>query len=201
MPRRRRADEAFGSAASAIGPITPDMSLFLVTRGQFSMIDMILHAIQQMGPSEISVWTWAIADYEVAAMAGLMGRGEITGGRLIVDQSADQRNSATIESWRQRFGGQSVRICKNHAKIARISNGSLKVLIRGSCNLNFNPRFENVDISEGGPEYDLVRRIEDEMPILDREYSHAEAQAASGLGRAFESKTLALFGTAKVWAK
>jgi hypothetical protein len=49
-----------------------------------------------------------------------MPREEITSGRLVIDASADRRNGVIIEQWRQRFGGQAVRICKNHAKIARV---------------------------------------------------------------------------------
>jgi hypothetical protein len=39
--KRNRAIEAFRSAGETIGPIEHGMSLFAVTRGQFSMIDMI----------------------------------------------------------------------------------------------------------------------------------------------------------------
>jgi len=56
--RGRRAEERFGNAASSIGPITPGLGLFLVTRGQFWMTDMILHVLSEIGDAEISVWTW-----------------------------------------------------------------------------------------------------------------------------------------------
>ena len=69
------------------------MSLFAITRGQFSMIDAIFHCLKEVGPASVSVWTWTIADYEVEAMAGLMARQEITAGRLVIDQSADRRNA------------------------------------------------------------------------------------------------------------
>jgi len=117
--KRKRVVEGFESAAHTIGPISREMSLFAITRGQFSMIDAIFHCLAEIGQADISVWTWTIADYEVEAMAGLMARQEITGGRLIIDQSADRRNGTIIEQWRQRFGDEAVRICKNHAKIAR----------------------------------------------------------------------------------
>src|SRR6188768_1607693 len=118
--RAARAREAFGNAAAAIGPIDPGLRLFLITRGQFSMLDMVLHVLEELGPASVSVWTWAIADYEVEAMEGLMARDAITAGRLIVDRSAEQRSAPTIARWRARFGVESVRVCKNHAKIARV---------------------------------------------------------------------------------
>ena len=105
----------------------------------------------------------------VEAMAGLMARQEITAGRLVIDQSADRRNGTIIEQWRQRFGDEAVRIVKNHAKIARVWNHDFRLLLRGSMNLNFNPRFEQFDLTEGGEDFDLVERIESELPVLGPE--------------------------------
>ena len=85
--KRKRVIEGFQCAAEDIGPISREMSLFAITRGQWSMIDAILHCLKQIGRAQVSVWTWTIADYEVEAMAGLMAREEITTGRLVIDQS------------------------------------------------------------------------------------------------------------------
>jgi len=199
--RSVRAEECFGNAAQAIGEIAPGLRLFLLTRGQFSMLDMVQHVLAQLGPSHVSVWTWAIADYEVEAMAALMASSAIIGARLIVDRSAEQRSSKTIQDWRDRFGVEAVRVCKNHAKIARIWNEDRRVLLRGSMNLNFNPRFEQADITEGGADFDLVTQIEDELPVLPSHCSNADATNASGLSRAYERSTLDMFGGLKVWAK
>jgi len=197
--RDRRARESFGTAAEAIGPIDPGMSLFLVTRGQFSMVDMIHHVLAEIGPAEISCWTWAVAEYETEMIESMLTSGMITGGTLLVDASCDKRNPHILERWRQRFGEKSVRVCKNHAKIARVWNGKRRVLLRGSCNLNFNPRFEQCDVTEGGEDFDMVERIEAEIPVLPRTYTNAEATAASGVDRAFEPRTLELFDQSKVW--
>jgi hypothetical protein len=199
--KRKRVVESFESAALTIGPISRDMSLFAVTRGQFSMIDCIFHVLKEVGPAAISVWTWTIADYEVEAMAGLMAREAITAGRLVIDQSADRRNGVIIEQWRQRFGDHAVRICKNHAKMARVWNDGFRLLLRGSMNLNWNPRFEQLDITEGGADFDLVERIESELPVLGRKWSNAEAEAASGVSKAFETSQLKMFRGLKTWAK
>lgn len=199
--KRKRVIESFQSAGQAIGPVEPGMSVFAVTRGQFSMIDCILYCLSQTGPADVSVWTWAIADYEVEAMEGLIGRREITSGRLVIDQSADRRNPVIIERWRRRFGPEAVRICKNHAKIARAWNDRYRILLRGSMNLNWNPRFEQLDVTEGGEDFDLVKRIEDELPVLPSQYSNAEAEAATGISKAWEAGQLEMFRGLKTWAK
>jgi hypothetical protein len=51
--------ESFGLASSAIGSITPGMALFAVTRGQWSMIDAILHVQERNGTVEM---TWQNPD-------------------------------------------------------------------------------------------------------------------------------------------
>lgn len=199
--KRKRVVESFRSAAQAIGPLSKDVSVFAVTRGQWSMIDAILHCLSELGPSEVSVWTWTIADYEIEAMGGLMARSEITAATLVIDQSADRRNADTIDKWRQRFGANSVRIVKNHAKIARVWNRDLRLLLRGSMNLNFNPRFEQFDLTEGGEDFELVERLESELPVLPARYSNAEVEAATKVSQAFDRQQLEMFRGTKVWGK
>ena len=63
--RRAVARESFANAAETIGPCKPGMSLFAITRGQWSMIDAVLHVLDQVGPAAVSLWTWTIAEYEV----------------------------------------------------------------------------------------------------------------------------------------
>ena len=48
--RRKRVVESFENAATCIGPIEKEMSLFAITRGQFSMIDAIFHCLHAIGP-------------------------------------------------------------------------------------------------------------------------------------------------------
>ncbi len=177
------------------------MALFAVTRGQFSMLDMVLHVLNEIGQSHVSIFTWAIADYEVEAMCGLMARKEILSGTLIIDQSADKRNPLVIEQWRSRFGDENVKICRNHAKIARVWNDEFRLLLRGSLNLNWNPRYEQIDITEGGPDFDLVAKIESELKTLPRAYSNADVESASGLNKAWELGQLQMFQGVKTWAK
>jgi hypothetical protein len=59
--RRKRVVESFENAAKCIGPIEKDMSLFAITRGQFSMIDAIFHVLHEARTAAISVWTSTVA--------------------------------------------------------------------------------------------------------------------------------------------
>lgn len=199
--RRKRAVESFGSAQDCIGQIEKDMSLFAVTRGQFSMLDILSVIIKQVGPCSISVWTWAIADYEVECMEAFLKNESIKAGRLVIDRAAEVKNDAIISKWRTVFGKDTVRVCKNHAKIATVQTENFRILVRGSMNLNFNPRFEQFDITEGGPDFDLIEKIENELPVLRPKCSNLEAMNSSQLGLAFEASAMKVFQGVKPWAK
>ena len=198
--RRARAVESFGSAADCIGSVEPGMSLFAVTRGQFSMLDIVSVLIKAAGHGcAVSVWTWALAEYEVACFEAFMQSDEIASAVLVVDRSAEQKNASVLESWRARFGNDAVRVCKNHAKIATVTGGDLRLLARGSMNLNYNPRFEQFDITEGGEDYELVASIEAGLPVLPAKCSNTEARAASGVNAGFGLEELTMFRGVKPW--
>ena len=198
--RRTAARESFANAAETIGECTAGMSLFAITRGQWSMIDAVLHCLDQVGRSKVSLWTWTVAEYEVQVLTRLRIDERITEGRLVIDHGARVKNSAIIADWKNQFGAGSVRYVINHAKIATVeSESGLRFLLRGSMNLNYNPRFEQFDITEGGPEFDLVREIEDELPTLGDNCSGAEVYAASKMENAFAPEQLTLFNTVKTW--
>ena len=60
-----------------------------------------------------------------------------------------------------------MRYVVNHSKIVTIRSDRFRLLLRGSMNLNFNPRFEQFDLTEGGEDFEMVKRIEAELPILE----------------------------------
>ena len=68
-------------------------------------------------------------------------------------------------------------------------------------NLNFNPRFEQFDLTEGGQDFDLVAEIEADLPVLGPDCTRAEADMATGVGGAFEQSTLDIFKGRATWGK
>ncbi|MFN8525101.1 MAG: hypothetical protein U0821_18550 [Chloroflexota bacterium] len=198
--REQRAVESFRLASEAIGQITPGMAVFALTRGQWSMVDALLACIQRCAPASISVWTWTIASYEVDSLARLH-RDAVQDARLVIDGGARNKNAAIIRGWQARYGTDSVRYVRNHAKLARVEGNGLRLLLRGSMNLNHNPRLEQFDLSEGGPAYDLVRRAEEALPSLPNDATDADVYAATGVSRAWTQGDLAPFAGVKVWAK
>lgn len=199
--REKKAIECFKSAELSIGPIEKNMSIFGITRGQFSMIDVVLYTLEGLDDCELSLWTWCIADYEVKCIQALMESGKLKKATLIIDSSARGKNSDILNDWIEKFGIESVRFVVNHSKIATIKSGDLEFLIRGSMNLNNNPRFEQFDIDEGCDGFNLVKEIESELPILQLNHSSQESRKASKINESWTQEELIPFTKTKVWAK
>lgn len=192
--RKMRAAETFASAAAAIGPIERGMYCFLLTRGQFSLIDIVHHVVNQLGPGcHASLWTWAISHYESESLGSLLVRGELASFRMIVDYSCAKREVGLLNRFRDQFGDDCIRVLKTHCKIVRLWQDGpegLRILGHGSCNLNSNPRFEQVSITEGGPEFEVVAGVEAGLPVLPRVPSHDQVLQATGLGPAWSDADL-----------
>ena len=219
IQRATQSVQAFKTAADCIGTIEPGVHVFAVTRGQFSMIDCIHHCIRELGPCNLSVWTWCIADYEIETFESLLRSQQITGATLVIDRAGEQqvaktrsfrdgsigraeRQGALMTRWRNKFGPESIKVVLNHAKIATLDNGKMKVVIRGSMNLNHNPRFEQLDVTEGAGPFDLIREIEQGLPNLPANYTRAEVEAATGAHSLFTPEELLPFqGDLKIWKK
>lgn len=186
--RARRAVESCRTASEAIGRIEPGIAVFAVTRGQWSMLDAIVAVLDQVGPAHVSVWTWRVSVFDVEVLARRRDEGDVLSCRLIVDGGgarmlggdADRPGADAVAEWIRRHGAGSVRYIRNHAKIARVWNDSWRLLLRGSMNLNENTRFEQFDLTEGGADFDVVTRVEDALPVFERD-DFAGMAAATGL--------------------
>lgn len=198
--RRDTAIESFRNAGETLGELRHGMALFAITRGQWSMIDAVLHVLACVGEgAAISLWTWTVAEYEVETLTRLQNDRRIRDGLLVIDGGARAKNAGLIAEWKKVFGELSVRYVRNHSKIATVSGNGWRFLLRGSMNLNWNPRFEQFDLTEGGADFDLVREIEGELLVLQDDASNSEVLNATKVLKAFDPETLAIFGGLKTW--
>jgi len=148
-PRRRtiRASRVEG-AAGAIGLVEPGCEVFILTHGQFSLIDAIVYLSQQIGPCRLSVSTWTAGTEDLQAMANLLAAGQFTGCRWLVDRSFLTRQPAYCARLRELFGDDVIRTTRSHAKFVTLRNASFDLAVRTSMNLNHNPRLEDIEISD-----------------------------------------------------
>ena len=68
---------------------------------------------------------------------------------MLMDWAGAQRDMPLVGDLQDRFGLDCIRVTKNHAKIVLVSTeDGWRVTLRGSMNLNANPRFEQFDVSD-----------------------------------------------------
>lgn len=135
------------SAAEAIAGLERDgCELVGLTRGQFSLTDMIEAILQKTGPAALSISTWTAASASVQSMLELLQTGQITSCRWLVDTTFVRRVPALVAQIRKEFGEDAIRVTRTHAKFATVTNTDWKIAIRSSMNLNQNPRLESYEL-------------------------------------------------------
>jgi hypothetical protein len=135
------------SAAEAVSDLERDgRETFGLTRGMFSLADLIEAILGKTGPAQLSISTWTAAHASVERMLELLDSGQITSCRWLVDQTFVRRAPALTAQIRKKFGDDAIRVTKTHAKFATITNDEWKVALRSSMNLNQNPRLESFQV-------------------------------------------------------
>lgn len=149
------------SASRCIGAIEPGCEIFGITKGDFSMIDILRHVMSEIGPCRIDIGTWTAAAADIQIAFDLLKSDDILGMRWIVDRSFPQRQERYYMALLERFGQDCVRLARFHAKFILMENDRFSVAIRTSMNLNLNRRIEFYEISEGTEISGFLREIVD----------------------------------------
>lgn len=134
------------SAEVAVAHLERDgTEIYGLTRGQFSLSDLIAAILDKAGPAALSISTWTAAGTDVSRMMDLLTSGRITACRWLVDLTFVRRCPALAQQIRQQFGADAIRVTRTHAKFATIVNTEWQVALRSSMNLNQNPRLESFE--------------------------------------------------------
>ena len=151
------------TAADAIHGLDHEHEFYGFTRGQFSLIDLILAIRQITGPCHLTISTWTAAQHELDIIYALYQRGDLTGTRWLIDFSMARREPAMAAQLRERFGWDNIRVAQIHAKFELFQNPEWKVVLRSSMNLNMNPRCEDFTIAHDPELAGFLNTILDEL--------------------------------------
>lgn len=148
IPKREIMDlRRIQSAAEAVSGLERDgMELFGLTKGQFSLTDMIEAILEKTGPADLSISTWTAANGDVSRMLQLLSSGAIRSCRWMVDLTFMRRCPQLTAEIRAKFGTDAIRVTKTHAKFCTITNDDWQIALRSSMNLNQNPRIESFQV-------------------------------------------------------
>ena len=150
-------------ASEAIGKIEKNTDTYILTFGQFSLIDAIISIIDQIGPCDVALSSWTAADAHLEKTAEMVEASEIRNFRMIVDRSFETRQPKYCEHMRRVFGVDCIRHVRSHAKFAVLTNDGYKIVIRTSMNLNENPRLENIEITENPEFAEFMLKVVDDI--------------------------------------
>lgn len=151
------------SASKAIGTLKPGCEIYGFTKGQFSCIDVIRHCLQCTGPADVFIATWSAAAGDIKAAHKFLGDGRIRSIRFLVDYSFQSRKPEFCQELVATFGADTIRVTVTHAKYILVRNAEWNLVIRTSMNLNYNPRYENFEISDSFEFAEFQQRIIDEI--------------------------------------
>lgn len=149
------------SAARCIGEITKGCDIFGLTKGDFSMIDILRHCARQIGPCRIDIGTWTAAAADIKQAFDMLNDNNITEMRWLVDRSFSARQGKYYRALLDKFGQDSVRLARFHAKFILLENDDFSLAVRTSMNLNLNARIEFFEISEGSPISGYLKQVVD----------------------------------------
>lgn len=156
------------SAKEFLGPLRQGIHLYGFSKGQFSLIDLIEAIVEQLGKVDISMSTWTAANADLQRLDKLLRDGVFGRVRFLFDFSFQRRQPGVIQTIREIYGMGAVRCAKNHAKFLLIQAGDYRIVVRTSMNLNFNPRFEDIDVKDDPKIYafleGILNRIFEEIP-------------------------------------
>jgi hypothetical protein len=177
----------YQSAETAIGTLEPGCRILGLTKGQFSLLDLLRACLAQTGPAHVivSTWTTGIRDADNARL--LLDTGKILSFRLLTDRSFATRQPKYCAAIVRAFGNAAIRCTNTHAKFCLIQNGGWNIAIRSSMNLNRNPRFEQFDLDDDAQIVAFLREhadeMEDTMPAgLRPPYAAVDAAFTGALG-------------------
>lgn len=163
--QRKLIVSASDSAARCLTEFAPGIALTGLTMGQFSLLDLVAAVLEKTGAADVMISTWTTGIRDIERAAWLLDTGSIRSFRLLTDRSFPQRQPEYCKALVARFGMESIRSTRTHAKFAVIRNDGWNIVVRSSMNLNINPRFEQFDLDDNAELAAFFVAHADDQPI------------------------------------
>jgi hypothetical protein len=173
------------NAREAIGDLYAGCEIYGFTKGQFCLVHILEHCLDRVGPgADVDISTWSAASGDIQAAYRMM-RLNMRRLRFLVDFSFQSRKPKFCAELIETFGYDALRVTSVHAKFMTIRREPWNLVIRTSMNLNYNPRFENFEISDDPAMCDFMTAIMDEIWASQRPAEGFDARPSDNV-RAFE---------------
>lgn len=135
------------AASEAIGQVEPGEDVFVWTDGRYGVGDVIEHLVAGQTGARLDLTFWTASTSKLDALYALFQAGCIGELRLIMDVSFGHLRKHEMRLIAKRFGKDALRIRPIHAKVAAITVGGARYVVRTSMNLNAHRRCETIEVA------------------------------------------------------
>jgi len=159
-PVKHRKIRKISGARIPYGELKQGDALFGLTNGQFSCAELLAWILDYVGAADVYISTWSIGMSETTWLGEKLRDGTIRNLKILVDRSWPTRHEKFCVHLCEQVGADKIRLLRTHAKIMVVRNESWAVVVRGSLNLNPNPRLEHFDLDDSPELADwLIREV------------------------------------------
>lgn len=137
--------------------LEPDTCLFYHTTGRWSTHQLVKTVINHVGPSDITLTTWAITEKPLRTLLDMKQKGKIKRLTGLLEHKIKSHSSKSYAFAKEFF--DEVRLTKIHAKITIISNPDWSITILGSSNWTINRRIEAGVLSTQKEIFDFYQKL------------------------------------------
>lgn len=187
------------TAAEGIGPLEHGARIIGVTKGQFSLLDILRHVLDCIGPAHVLFSTWRVSLSDAENVNLLFEDRRILSVRCMLDRSCGMKQAGFQARMLEMFGAGSITCTRTHAKWLLARNAEWNIAIRSSMNLNRNPRFEQFDIDDDAVVCDFLEAHLNELhalmpPGFEWTTHQIDAQFKASMGGGLSEKANVLRG-------
>ena len=157
------ADMSGDLADAAVGGLEHGSELMVLTKGQWSLVDLLRSVSRKVGPCDLTICVWVAGAEDIIEIRRMLDVGALRSVSWLIDAFFPNRRQKEADALRDNFGPEHVRATRTHAKFCLLQNEEWNVAVRSSMNLNRNPRLEYVEISESAKVCAFFRSVVDEV--------------------------------------
>jgi hypothetical protein len=111
-----------------------------VSDGEWSVHDLLLGLLQETGPADVYISSYAFSEYPARLIADLKDRKIIRSLYCLIDSRIDKRSASALNLVRN--CADQLKLVNTHAKVTVIENSNYVFCIIGSANYTTNKRYE-----------------------------------------------------------
>lgn len=138
-------------AAEVLRGMTRTDRRVVLCKGQISMADLVLAALDVTGRARVVVAAWEVDEADVDALGAAVADGRAASLDLISVASNRPAGRALLAKAHHVFGRERVHLTATHAKVATLEGNGWSLVIRGSLNMSRQRVIEQIEI-EHSPE-------------------------------------------------